>query len=135
MFSRYHGYMAFAKRKKEIAMVKMTFTALQQQIRVLAINTDSVSLYVCFFCLGGGDGLWYIKAKTQSMFITGLQRSPCPNSSSRRSPIPSKGEGDFKEVLTETKQAQGIITRGQSPLNLLFHNGRPELLENRKTRF
>ena len=29
-------------------MVKMTFTALQQQIRVLAINTDSVSLYVCF---------------------------------------------------------------------------------------
>ena len=50
MFSRYHGYMAFAKRKKEIAMVKMTFTALQQQIRVLAINTDSVSLYVCFFC-------------------------------------------------------------------------------------
>ena len=129
--------MAFAKRKKEIAMVKMTFTALQQQIRVLAINTDSVSLYVCFFCFGGGGGwvLWYIKAKTQSMFITGLQHSPCPNSSSQRSPIPSKGEGDFKEVLTETKQAQGIITRGQSPLNLLFHNGRPELLENRKTRF
>ena len=56
MFSRYHGYMAFAKRKKEIAMVKMTFTALQQQIRVLAINTDSVSLYVCFFCFGGGGG-------------------------------------------------------------------------------
>jgi len=27
MFSRYHGYMAFAKRKEEIAMVKMTFTA------------------------------------------------------------------------------------------------------------
>ena len=48
--------MAFAKRKKEIAMVKMTFTALQQQIRVLAINTDSVSLYVCFFCFGGGGG-------------------------------------------------------------------------------
>ena len=115
-FCRYHGYMAFAKRKeKKITMVKMTFTALQQQIRVLAINTDCVC--VCFVC------------------VQKLKHSPCPNSSSQRSPIPSKGEGDFKEVLTETKQAQGKITRGQSPLNLLFHNGRPELLENRKTRF
>ena len=49
-FCRYHGYMAFTTRKeKKIAMVKMTFTALQQQIRVLAINTDCVC--VCFVCV------------------------------------------------------------------------------------
>ena len=35
--------MAFAKgNEKEIAMVRMTFTALQQQIIVLAINIDCV---------------------------------------------------------------------------------------------
>ena len=35
--------MDFAKRnEKEIAMVRMTFTAVQQQIRVLAINADCV---------------------------------------------------------------------------------------------
>ena len=39
--SGYHRYMAFNQRKeKEIAMARMTYTALQQQIRVLTINTD-----------------------------------------------------------------------------------------------
>ena len=136
----YHRYMAFNQRKeKEIAMARMTYTALQWQIRVLTINTD------CWEAARGGCGH---KSKNTNRGGIAYQAK-----SSYGRPVfevchslqvYNTVHGTIAAVGEDLCQAkEGGISKGngsnrdhggsrhnnpgcQSPLNLLFHNGRTE---------